>query len=626
MTGWRSAGRPSRCGRATSCSTRRSPRPRSNGDTFPPCAAVTTTTTTPRRPRRHPARSRVTPSIPIALEPVDEVIDHHAGRQQLRRPDGRHGTGPAGGRWAGCPRSRRRSSSRRHDGARSGGRARLLRAGHRPAGRAHPHACCSTPACRRTGMADNMERLGIDAGDIEAVVLSHGHFDHAGGFAGLARLRRRSGLPITLHPLVWTRRRVAFPGPAPVGAARPARRSSLEAEGFEVIERRQPSLLLDGSVLITGEVDRTTDFEQGMPFHEAERDGRWEPDPLILDDQALVVHVRGQGPRRADRLRPRRGGQHRSLRPAAHRRRPAARRARRLPPDRAGVRAAHRADRRRAGRSWHPDLVVPAHCTGWRAQHRLAAALPDAFVPNAVGTSFVLRGLSPVEGAYARRSWGGAGPSGSRCCAASQSRRARRATTARVRRPIPRWRSRRLRRRPRRRARRRRHRPPRRPRRSRRPPCRHRPRARRPTRPRRRGPSGTGSATGRSRWHRGRTSSASPRDRCRSPPSTAASCGIAPNLLLADGKPPGVDVIHLHHGVWLNLRRPGRHRRRAARAVLRRRRGEDDHELPDRLRLPLQGERPVGHQLHAAQPLAEPTRCGSPTTSTSSRRRAGRRP
>jgi 7,8-dihydropterin-6-yl-methyl-4-(beta-D-ribofuranosyl)aminobenzene 5'-phosphate synthase len=35
-------------------------------------------------------------------------------------------------------------------------------------------------------------------------------------------------------------------------------------------------------------------------------------------------------------------------------------------------------------------VIVPAHCTGWRAQHRLAAALPEAFVPNAVGTSFVL--------------------------------------------------------------------------------------------------------------------------------------------------------------------------------------------------------------------------------------------
>jgi 7,8-dihydropterin-6-yl-methyl-4-(beta-D-ribofuranosyl)aminobenzene 5'-phosphate synthase len=41
-----------------------------------------------------------------------------------------------------------------------------------------------------------------------------------------------------------------------------------------------------------------------------------------------------------------------------------------------------------------PDLLVPAHCTGWKAQHRLAAALPGAFVPNAVGTSFTLTGLA----------------------------------------------------------------------------------------------------------------------------------------------------------------------------------------------------------------------------------------
>ncbi|MFF7358500.1 hypothetical protein ACFZA1_38625 [Streptomyces filipinensis] len=37
-------------------------------------------------------------------------------------------------------------------------------------------------------------------------MLSHGHFDHAGGFDGLARLRGRSGLPLTVHPAVRTRR------------------------------------------------------------------------------------------------------------------------------------------------------------------------------------------------------------------------------------------------------------------------------------------------------------------------------------------------------------------------------------------------------------------------------------
>src|SRR3954465_15139370 len=37
------------------------------------------------------------------------------------------------------------------------------------------------------GMVENMRRLELSAGDVEAVVLSHGHFDHVGGMAGLVR-------------------------------------------------------------------------------------------------------------------------------------------------------------------------------------------------------------------------------------------------------------------------------------------------------------------------------------------------------------------------------------------------------------------------------------------------------
>ena len=240
------------------------------------------------------------------------------------------------------------------------------------------------------GMAVNMEQLGVDVGQIEVVVLSHGHLDHDGGFPGLARLRRRSGLPLTVHPLVFSRRRFAIPDRAPWELPTLSR-SALEAEGLEVIERRQPSLLLDGSLLITGEVDRTTDFEHGLPSHEAWRDGRWEPDPLILDEQALVVHVRNRGlvvltgcghagavniARHAmrltgvDRLHALLGGFHLTG-PAFE---PI------IEPTVA------------AFADMAPDVLVPAHCSGWKAQHRLAAALPAAFVPNAVGTSFTLAG------------------------------------------------------------------------------------------------------------------------------------------------------------------------------------------------------------------------------------------
>jgi len=238
------------------------------------------------------------------------------------------------------------------------------------------------------GLADNLERLEVEAADIEALVLSHGHFDHAGGFPGLARLRRRHGLPITVHPMVWSTRRVAIPG-QPEWELPVLSRRALEQEGFEVVERRQPSLLFDQSVLVTGEVDRTTDFERGMPFHEAHGEHGWEPDPLILDDQALIVHVRDRGLvvltgcghagavnicRHAQRLTGvdalagLLGGFHLSG-PAFE---------------------AIIAPTVEALRDMAPEVIVPAHCTGWKAQHRLAAELPEAFVPNAVGTTVTI--------------------------------------------------------------------------------------------------------------------------------------------------------------------------------------------------------------------------------------------
>src|SRR5262245_18330015 len=59
---------------------------------------------------------------------------------------------------------------------------------------------------------NTVERLGLYVTAIEAVVLSHGHFEHAGGFEGFARLRRRDGLPLVLHRHVWSRRRIGMPG------------------------------------------------------------------------------------------------------------------------------------------------------------------------------------------------------------------------------------------------------------------------------------------------------------------------------------------------------------------------------------------------------------------------------
>ncbi len=238
------------------------------------------------------------------------------------------------------------------------------------------------------GMVENMRRLGISPGDIEVVVLSHGHWDHVTGMEGLVRVLGRTRLPVMIHPEFWSRRRVRFPGLDPAELPSTSR-SALEGMGFAIVEERQPSFLIDGSVLITGEIDRTTAFETGMRGHEALHGGAWRADPLILDDQALVVSLGYRGlvilsgcghagivntVRYARRLTGHYtvaaivGGLHLSgpmfeqiIEPTVE-----------------------------ALAELSPALLVPAHCTGWKASHKLAARFPDAFVMSTVGTTITL--------------------------------------------------------------------------------------------------------------------------------------------------------------------------------------------------------------------------------------------
>ena len=135
------------------------------------------------------------------------------------------------------------------------------------------------------GVVENMRRLSLTPKDAEAIVLSHGHFDHTAGMGGLIAELGRPNLPVIIHPEFWSRRRLALPGTEPREIPTTSK-SALHGAGFEIVEERQPSFLLDRSLLVTGEVDRTTEFEICFHVHQKFHDGDLVTDPLILDDQA----------------------------------------------------------------------------------------------------------------------------------------------------------------------------------------------------------------------------------------------------------------------------------------------------------------------------------------------------
>jgi len=240
----------------------------------------------------------------------------------------------------------------------------------------------------KVGVLHNTEQLGLDIKDIEVIVLSHGHMDHTGSLYGI--LDKVPGkISLVLHPGAFQYPRYTR---QPDGSTniwpQTLVRNELEQKNVDIVESETPVLVANGLIMVTGEVDRVTPFEKGMPNALMEKNGELVQDPII-DDQAIVMKLNGKGlvvisgcshagiintlmyaqkTTEEQNIHAVLGGFHLSGPFFEKFHDPT-------------VDALKKID---------PDVLMPMHCTGWKAIQRFQKEFPESFVLNSVGSKVVL--------------------------------------------------------------------------------------------------------------------------------------------------------------------------------------------------------------------------------------------
>lgn len=244
------------------------------------------------------------------------------------------------------------------------------------------------------GVLHNLEHLGLDPEEIEAIVLSHGHMDHLGSLNVLLE-KVHKPMPVLVHPYAFTSPRYVtrkdgekdlFPLLLD--------REEVEKRGGQIKETAGPTLICEDMIMVSGEVERSTAFEKGMPHALVEKDGKLVKDP-ILDDQALFVHVRGQG------LVVIGGCSHAGIiNTVLYGKKVTG--ARTVQAVLGGFHLAGPlfepiiGDTLEALKAIDPKVVVPMHCTGWKAIHRFEEAFPGVFILNSVGSTYTFSSQPPA--------------------------------------------------------------------------------------------------------------------------------------------------------------------------------------------------------------------------------------
>ncbi len=237
-----------------------------------------------------------------------------------------------------------------------------------------------------TCLLHNADLLKVDLGKVEALILSHGHFDHFWGLKPILG-RIKKGIPLFLHPEAFLQRRLNIPALGMQVDLPSLDEKILKEAGVGLKKIKEDFVLEPGFILMQGEVGRVTDFEKGFPWAEANIGSKWVKDPFF-DDRGVTIHVKDKG------LVVIGGCSHAGIvNTIKH-----AQKVSRIEKVHAILGGFHL-----TGpifepiigptideiKKMRPDFIVPMHCTGWKAINQFAKEMSEQFILNTVGTTYI---------------------------------------------------------------------------------------------------------------------------------------------------------------------------------------------------------------------------------------------
>ena len=252
------------------------------------------------------------------------------------------------------------------------------------------HFCLFDFATDPQGVMRNMKLLKVDFARIEALGLSHDHFDHQAAMVEILKAKKeefRKEIPFYVGEQFFVGTYSRNRNTGQIVSLLALKREDIEGLGFVKVEEvREPTPIIPGAYL-PGRVEQVTDYEKIPPNFVAKKGNEFVQETFI-GEQAVILNAKGKGlvvlsscahrgivntVKQAQKMTGMEkvymvmGGFHLTGSTPE-----------RIQKTIADIKAIN------------PEYIVPTHCTGFQAISAFAQAMPDQFILNTAGTKYTI--------------------------------------------------------------------------------------------------------------------------------------------------------------------------------------------------------------------------------------------